>query len=153
TLPRSRPLVFLPVSFFVEAAMTPRIQKNLRQRPSPEPLRVTHRHAAGIDVHAAAHWVAVPPEDAPPPPANHPTNLPPNVRRFGTCTADLIALADWLAAIGCICAWLETDHWRAYRSAEARAPETACGSGAQIVASSARRRPLHSSASSKRTER
>src|SRR5262245_41196500 len=100
TLPRSRPLVFLPVSFFVEAAMTPRIQKNLRQRPSPEPLRVTHRHAAGIDVHAATHWVAVPPEDAPPPPANHPTNLPPNVRRFGTCTADLIALADWLRQCG-----------------------------------------------------
>jgi transposase len=92
--------VFLPVSFFVEAAMTPRIQKNLRQRPSPEPLRVAHRHAAGIDVHAAAHWVAVPPEDAPPPPANHPTNLPPNVRRFGTCTADLIALADWLRQCG-----------------------------------------------------
>jgi hypothetical protein len=33
--------------------MTPRIQKNLRQPPSPEPLRLAHPHAAGIDVHAA----------------------------------------------------------------------------------------------------
>ena len=80
--------------------MTPRIQKNLRQPPSPEPLRVTHRHAAGIDIHANVHWVAVPPEDAPPPPANHPANLPKHVRSFGTCTADLIALADWLMQCG-----------------------------------------------------
>ena len=80
--------------------MTPRIQKNLRQRHFPEPLRVTHRHAAGIDIHATAHWVAVPPEDAPRPAANHPANLPKNVRRFGTCTADLIALADWLRQCG-----------------------------------------------------
>ena len=56
-------------------------------------------------------------------------------------------------ATGCICAWLVTDQWRAYRSAEAGAPETACGSGAQIVASSAPRRTLHSSARSKRTDR
>src|SRR5207302_4067073 len=61
---------------------------------------VTHRHAAGIDIHANVHWVAVPPEDAPPPPANHPPNLPAHVRSFGTCTADLIALADWLSQCG-----------------------------------------------------
>jgi hypothetical protein len=42
------------------------------------------------------HWVAVPAEDAPAPPPNHPPNLPPHVRSFGACTADLIALADWL---------------------------------------------------------
>ena len=48
--------------------MTPRIQKRLRQPPSHEPLHVTHRHAAGIDVHANVHWVAVPPEDTPAPP-------------------------------------------------------------------------------------
>jgi transposase len=58
---------------------------------------VTHPHAAGIDVHADIHWVAVPPGDAPPPEANHPPNLPAHVRSFGTCTADLIALVDWLA--------------------------------------------------------
>ena len=80
--------------------MTPRIQKHLRQPPSPEPLRLTHAHAAGIDVHAAVHWVAVPPGDAPPPPADHPANLPAHVRCFGACTADLIALADWLAECG-----------------------------------------------------
>src|SRR6516225_5035807 len=74
--------------------MTPRIQKNLRQPPSPEPLRLTHAHAAGIDVHAAVHWVAVPPGDAPPPLPDHPANLPAHVRCFGACTADLIALAD-----------------------------------------------------------
>jgi len=80
--------------------MTPRDQKNLRQPRSPKPLRVTHRHAAGIDIHSAVHWVAVPPEDAPPPSADHPPNLPAHVRSFGTCTADLIAVADWLTSAG-----------------------------------------------------
>jgi hypothetical protein len=74
--------------------MTPRKQKNLRQPPSGDALRVTHPHAAGMDVHSAVHWVAVPAEDAPPPPANHPPNLPAHVRSFGACTADLIALAE-----------------------------------------------------------
>jgi transposase len=80
--------------------MTPRIQKNLRQPPSHEALHVTHRHAAGIDVHPNIHWVAVPPGDAPAPPADHPANLPAHVRSFGTCTADLIELADWLTQCG-----------------------------------------------------
>ena len=80
--------------------MTPRIQKKLRPPRSHESLRMTHPHAAGIDVHADIHWVAVPPGDAPPPEANHPINLPAHVRSFGTCTADLIALADWLAECG-----------------------------------------------------
>jgi transposase len=48
-------------------------------------LQVCHPHAAGIDIGAAEHWGAVPPGGAP-----HP------VRRFGTCTVDLDALADWL---------------------------------------------------------
>jgi transposase len=79
--------------------MTPRKTKNLRMPPQPaEPLRVTHPHAAGIDIHAAEHWVAVPPDHAPPPPADHPPGLPPHVRKFGACTADLEALADWLNA-------------------------------------------------------
>jgi transposase len=80
--------------------MTPRKHKNFRQPPSPEPLRLTNAHAAGIDIHAAIHWVAVPPEQAPPPPPNHPSNLPTHVRSFGTCTDDLIRLADWLAQCG-----------------------------------------------------
>ena len=31
--------------------MTPRIQKKLRQARWHEPMHVTHRHAAGVDVH------------------------------------------------------------------------------------------------------
>src|SRR6266699_210830 len=59
--------------------------------PSPQapalagPLQVFNPHAAGIDIGEAEHWVAVPPDRVPQP-----------VRRFGTCTADLAALADWL---------------------------------------------------------
>jgi transposase len=63
-------------------------------------LRVRQRHAAGIDVHARVHLVCVPAEDAPPPPKDQPANMPANVRRFGTCTADLEMLADWLQACG-----------------------------------------------------
>ncbi len=81
--------------------MTPRKTRTLRMPPQPaEPLRLHNPHAAGIDVHAAEHWAAVPPDHAGPPPAGQPPNLPPHVRRFGTCTADLQALADWLAACG-----------------------------------------------------
>ena len=60
--------------------------------PSPvlsEALQSCHPHAAGIDIGEAEHWVAVPPGGAPQP-----------VRRFGTCTVDLDALADWLIACG-----------------------------------------------------
>jgi transposase len=78
--------------------MTPRRTKALRMPVSFEPLAQVHPHAAGIDVHAAEHWAAVPPGSAPPPPANHPANLPPHIRKFGTCTADLEMLADWLMA-------------------------------------------------------
>ncbi len=49
-----------------------------------EALQVCHPHAAGIDIGAAEHWVAVPPGCDPPP-----------VRRFGTFTVALDALADW----------------------------------------------------------
>jgi transposase len=56
--------------------------------PSPvlsDTLQVYHPHAAGIDIGEAEHWGAVPPGGDPQP-----------VRRFGTCTADRDALADWL---------------------------------------------------------
>jgi transposase len=70
------------------------------QPPAPTPtlpassvladaLQVCHPHAAGIDIGEAEHWVAVPPGCDPQP-----------VRRFGTFTADLDALADWLLACG-----------------------------------------------------
>ncbi len=80
--------------------MTPRKEKNFRQRRSADPLPVAHPHAAGIDVHAAVHWVAIPPTSAPPPPPDHPPNLPAHVRSFGACTADLHRLADWLTQYG-----------------------------------------------------
>jgi transposase len=80
--------------------MTPRKQKHLCQPSSRERLQITHVHAAGIDVHPEVHWVAVPPEDAPPPERDHPPHLPAQVRSFGTCTADLVQLADWLALCG-----------------------------------------------------
>jgi transposase len=67
------------------------------KKTAAEPLRVQNPHAAGIDVHAGVHWVAVPPGSASAPPKNQPANLPPWVRSFGTCTADLEMLADWLA--------------------------------------------------------
>jgi hypothetical protein len=76
--------------------MTPRDQKTERRPSAQARLRVMNPHAAGIDVHANVHWVAVPAADAPAPSPNHPPNLPPNVRSFGACTIDLIALADWL---------------------------------------------------------
>ena len=52
-------------------------------------LQVVHPKAAGIDVGNAEHWVAVPPHMDPEP-----------VRQFGCFTAELMALADWLQALG-----------------------------------------------------
>jgi transposase len=48
-----------------------------------------HRNVAGIDVGNASHFVAVAPEKDPQP-----------VREFGSWTADLQALADWLESLG-----------------------------------------------------
>lgn len=82
--------------------MTPRRQKDGRVRRSPEPLCVTHPHAAGIDVHAAMHMVAVPPEsEVPAPAAARLANADlPHVGKFGACTADLEMIADWLRQCG-----------------------------------------------------
>ena len=60
-----------------------------RKAEPRQPFAVIDPHAAGIDIGSAEHWVAVPPGCDPEP-----------VRRFGTCTADLEAIADWLAACG-----------------------------------------------------
>jgi transposase len=70
------------------------------RRVATDSLTVTHPHAAGIDVHAAEHWVAVPARSAPPASKDHPANLPAHVRKFGACTADLERLADWLCQCG-----------------------------------------------------
>jgi hypothetical protein len=80
--------------------MTARTPKSRRPPSSTDPLRITNPHAAGIDIHAAVHWVAVPPGHALPPPPDQPPNLPAPVRSFGACTADLTRLADWLAPCG-----------------------------------------------------
>jgi transposase len=80
--------------------MTPR--KDHFPHPGPRPrrrltLRVTNPDAAGIDVGADAHWACVPADRAAEP-----------VRRFGTCTADLEALAAWLQACGVTTVALES---------------------------------------------
>jgi transposase len=67
----------------------------MARRPSVHSFPVLDPHAAGIDVHSESHWVSVAPGSAPIDP-NLPTDLPPDVRQFGACTADLEAIADWL---------------------------------------------------------
>src|SRR5262249_47893686 len=80
-------LVDFPFPLLLEATMTP--HKDNFPHPYPRPRRatlpVTNPDAAGIDVAAETHWVCVPADrDSEP------------VRCFGTCTADLQALAYWL---------------------------------------------------------
>jgi transposase len=60
-----------------------------RRPPLPPQLAAVNLHAAGLDIGAEAHDVAVPPSDDPPP-----------VRGVGAYTADLEALADWLTPCG-----------------------------------------------------
>jgi len=101
----------------MEAAMPfhkPRQQRvaKSRRRAVIESLHITHPHAAGIDIHAAEHWVCVPADHVPD--AGHAPDLsgsshgsghgsshvPRHVRKFGACTADLEMLADWLRGCG-----------------------------------------------------
>jgi transposase len=63
----------------------------------PPQLAAVNLHAAGIDVGAEAHYVAVPPCDDPQP-----------VRCFGAYTVDLAAIADWLALCGITTVALES---------------------------------------------
>src|SRR5262245_3876940 len=80
--------------------MTPRAGKRFRTSPPSDDLTVKHPHAAGIDVHAAVHFVAVPAEDVPAGFVNPEPKLPAGARQFATHTADLEALAGWLTACG-----------------------------------------------------
>lgn len=64
-------------------------QKSRRSIPKNDFIQVLQPNAAGIDVGSAEHWVAVP-ED----------RDEPSVRCFSCFTADLHALADWLALCG-----------------------------------------------------
>src|SRR5690242_4040866 len=59
--------------------------KRRSRRARSAPFKQMNLNAAGIDVGADAHWVAVPPDRDEEP-----------VQRFGTFTADLYALAAWL---------------------------------------------------------
>jgi transposase len=59
------------------------------QSPGSESLPLVNRQAAGLDIGSNEIWVAVPPERDPQP-----------VRKFGTFTPDLLALAEWLSACG-----------------------------------------------------
>jgi transposase len=70
------------------AARRPSARQHHKRRSSrgrSAPLEQMNLNAAGIDVGADAHWVAVPPDRDEEP-----------VRRFGAFTADLYALAAWL---------------------------------------------------------
>jgi transposase len=80
--------------------MTPRKGKKFRRSEAVGDLTVRQRHAAGIDVHAAVHFVAVAVEDVPAGFVNPDAKLPAGVRKFGTNTADLEAIATWLKDCG-----------------------------------------------------
>jgi len=68
--------------------MTPKQKMQKTERLS-KVFPVLHRHAAGVDIGATFHVVAVPPDaDAEP------------VRTFRSFTGDLHRLADWLASVG-----------------------------------------------------
>jgi transposase len=78
--------------------MAPRKRKATQATPAlPPQLAAVNLHAAGIDIGAEAHFVAVPPSDDPQP-----------VRGFGAYTADLEALADWLTTCGITTVALES---------------------------------------------
>jgi transposase len=86
--------------FFFQKEVRMVVRKGKGSPSGPERLPVTNPRAAGIDVHAAEHWVSVPPDAVPAGPVDRTSKLPPNVRCFGTCTADLEELADWLKHCG-----------------------------------------------------
>ena len=80
--------------------MTPRKGQEFRTSPKVEELTITFRHAAGVDVHSAVHFVAVPAADLPAGFVNPDAKLPSEVRKFGANTGDLEALAAWLKDCG-----------------------------------------------------
>jgi transposase len=80
--------------------MSPRSGKQFRSSKPVEDLGLTHPHAAGIDIHAAVHFVAVSATDVPSGFINPDAKLPVGVRKFGTNTGDLEAIAAWLKDCG-----------------------------------------------------
>jgi transposase len=82
------------------------VEAHMPRRKSPAPnsdpaaaalLQTLHPHAAGIDLGANEHWVAVP-EGSVPNRSHGPQRqrLPGHVRRFGTFTDDLRSIVCWL---------------------------------------------------------
>jgi len=86
--------------FILEDAMPRRKPSSSQPDPATAALLQTlNPHAAGIDIGATELWVCVPPGailSLPLSVPNVPTGLPPNVRCFGSFTADLYAIAAWL---------------------------------------------------------
>jgi transposase len=84
--------------------MTPRkgkgFAKNVAAARAHAGMELLQPHAAGIDVHAYQHYVAVPVDAVPEGWINPEPNLPPGVRVFGTNTGDLEARAAWLQDCG-----------------------------------------------------
>jgi transposase len=80
--------------------MSPRSGKSFRRSNEGEELAITHRHAAGVDIHSAEHFVSVTPEDLPSGFVHRDGKLPVGVRKFGTTTGELEALAAWLKDCG-----------------------------------------------------
>ena len=76
--------------------MSPRFGKKFRTSNPSKDIALTHPHAAGVDIHAAMHMVSVPAEDVPKGFVNADDKLPVGVRKFGTTTGELEALAAWL---------------------------------------------------------
>ncbi|MDV2996786.1 MAG: hypothetical protein N4J56_006491 [Chroococcidiopsis sp. SAG 2025] len=70
---------------------TPKSKSRFRQPSTNETseLKPINPNAAGIDIGSEFHWVSVPKQRA-----------SECVRRFGCYTADLYAIADWLAESG-----------------------------------------------------
>jgi transposase len=68
---------------------TSKFKKKKQETSIDQGWEAIHAHAAGIDIGSREHFVCVPPGSA-----------PNNVRCFGTVTADLKALADWLQECG-----------------------------------------------------
>jgi len=86
--PMPQRLVMREDAAMARAARRPGERQHSKRRSSQAhsaPFKPMHLNAAGIDVGADCHWVAVPPDRAAPP-----------VQRFGTFTADLYVLAEWL---------------------------------------------------------
>jgi len=93
--------MFSPLALFLGGiAMTPRSGKDFRTSEPVDDLAVRQRHAAGIDVHAAVHFVSVAPADVPAGFHNPDPKLPDGVRKFGAVTSELEAVAVWLRECG-----------------------------------------------------